>query len=1331
MTVSEFVAHLHRLGVELRAEGEQVRYSAPKDALTAALRSEMASRKTEILQFLRESNGTARPSPPPLLDAPRNRHLPLSFAQERIWFMDQFEPDNPAYNIPLAVRLVGSLNVTALERSLNEIVRRHEILRTTCSIVSGEPAQVIAPAPTLTLPVVGIRELPKGERDAQVLRLATEEARRTFDLTRGPLLRVTLFRLSEEEHVLLLTTHHFLADGWSLRVFFRELSALYKAFSTGKSSPLPELTVQYADFAQWQRQWLQGEVLAVELSYWKDKLKGAPAALELATDRPRPSVQSSQGAARPFVLTSTLSEAIRNLSRLEGVTLFMTLLAAFQTLLHRYSQQDDVVVGTAVSNRNRLEIEGLIGPFANNLVLRTDLSGNPTFRALLGRVREVAIGAYAHQHLPFERLVEELKPQRDLSRNPLFQAMFVLHQQTLEQNLDLPGLSLSMLPIEMGTTRFDLSIGMVDGRDELSGSLEYSTDLFDAGTIDRMLGHFRTLLESIAANPDQRLSDLPMLTDSERRQLLVEWNDTRKDYPKDKCIHELFEAQAERSPDAVAAVFPSTGSGHSEDKKLTYRELNRRANQLAHHLQKLGVGPEAPVSICVERSLEMVVGLLGILKAGGAYVPLDPEYPKERLAFMIEECRPPVLLTQASLLERIPLLEDSIENPKSTIQNPKVICLDADWKVIAEESDKNPLSGATAENLAYVIYTSGSTGKPKGVLITHKALVIQSIGTVKHYGLESNDRILAFASLSFDAAAEEIFPPWLSGASVVLLPEKAPTIADFLQFLEKEKLTVVDLPVAYWHEWASELPRLNRDLPRALRLVIVGNDKASPKQFAIWQREVGERVRWINAYGPTEATITTTMYEAASHRGSGELTSVPIGRPMANKQVYILGRYLEPVPVGVPGELHIGGPTLARGYLNNPELTAERFVPNPFSEEAGARLYKTGDVVRYLPDGNIEFLGRIDHQVKIRGFRIELGEIEAALKRHPAVQEAVVLAREERELPRPVGESLDGSTGQGDPEVLLHRITSLGQDRAHHLLSEIEGLPEDEVEIIPANKMLSGRNGQNRMVRRSPEFNISLELTSDTFISPPRQSQRNWIVQQALDEIADDLKHLDKISKRFVAGSERGRIQHEWRRSEAQYDESQLVIENQQVMQEWERPLMRVMAQIAAETHGDVLEVGFGMGISATHIQELGVKSHTIIECNRDVAKVFTAWKGRYPGRNITLIEGKWQEVVNRLGTYDAIFFDAYPLNEEEFVEHVINSVTFAEHFFPVAAGCLRKGGVFTYYTNEIDSFSRRHQRLLFNYFSSLTLSVVRPLSPPEDCNYWWSDSMVAVRAVK
>ncbi|MBE9190295.1 amino acid adenylation domain-containing protein [Gloeocapsopsis crepidinum LEGE 06123] len=897
--------------------------------------------------------------------------FPLSFAQQRLWFFHQLEPDSCAYNIPTAVRLTGNLNVTALSRSINELIRRHETLRTTFQIENGEAVQVIHESSKFELSIINLQFLAKTEQHNEVIKLATSEAQRPFNLVTESLLRVTLLQLGAAEHVVLFTMHHIVSDGWSTGILIKELTALYQAFSTNTPCILPKLPIQYADFAVWQRQWLQGEVLQNQLTYWKQKLGGTLPVLDLPTDRPRRAIQTDCGAIASLNLSESLSTAIKTLSQQQGVTLFMTLLAAFKLLLCRYTQQTDIIVGTPIANRNRSEIEGLIGFFVNTLVLRTDLAGNPSFRELLERVREVTLGAYTHQDLPFEQLVEELQPERDLSHNSLFQVMFIL-QNAPTETLQLPGLTLSPLAVESQTANFDLTLSMVETEQGLSGWFEYNTDLFDATRITRMIEHFQTLLTGIVANPDRRLSELPILTATEKYQILEEWNSKSLDVPQ-QCIHTLFEAQVAQTPDTVAIAT-------ALDEYLTYTQLNERANQLAHYLQALGVKPEVVVGICMERSLDLIVAVLAILKAGGAYLPLDPAYPQARRAFMLADAQVSILLTQPHLLA-------------SSHHNQ--VCLDnTTWEQIASEAKENPKIAVIPDNLAYVIYTSGSTGKSKGVMVAHRSLVNAYYAWEEAYQLHKVNCHLQMASFSFDVFAGDLVRALCSGGKLVLCPR------DFL--LEPQKL--YHLMLQQQVDCAEFVPGVLRNLIEYLeqsqqhlnwmQLLICGSDSWYINEYKKFQNFCSPETRLINSFGLTEATIDSSYFEVYTVNLSVEQL-VPIGRPFANTQIYILDNALQLVPVGVTGEIYIGGAALARGYLHQPHLTAQKFIPHIFSKKPSDRLYKTGDIGRYLPNGNIELLGRIDNQIKLRGFRIELGEIEAALRQYPEIHEAVVIVRED------------------------------------------------------------------------------------------------------------------------------------------------------------------------------------------------------------------------------------------------------------------------------------------------------------------------------------------------
>jgi len=890
---------------------------------------------------------------------------PTSFAQARMWLLDRLEPGNPAYNIARAIRVRGSLSTDALRKSLEAIVGRHESLRTIFAEIEEEPVQVLTAARSMELPTVDLSNLTEPERESCALRLARDEAQRPFDLTSGPLLRAKLLRLSADDYILLLVMHHIITDAWSMSVFFQEIGQLYEAFALGHPSPLSDPPIQYGDFVRWQRESVTGEVLEQRLDYWRRQLAGIDPVLELPADRTRPAVRTPAGATQRVVFSSTLRDRLKALGREANATLFMTLLAAFQVLLWRYTDRSDLVIGSPTAGRSEVELEHLIGFFVNTVVIRTDLSGNPTFRELLGRVREVALEAYAHQDVPFERVIETLRVPRSLSYPPLFQVMFIL-QNAPRQSFELAGLTLEELEFDSGTAKFDLTVEMAETDEGLSCGFEYSTDLLEQATVARMLGHFRVLLEGIVADPERRLSDLPLMDATEQQRLVVEWNDTAADYPRDRCIHELFEAQVERTPAAVALT--------CKDRSVTYRELNARANRLARYLRRRGVRRGMLVGICAERSIEAVEGLLGILKAGCAYVPMDPKYPPERLAFMMEDSRVPMLLTLERLIERVPR------------GISEVICLDADWDSISRESDANPDSGVTAQDLAFVIYTSGSTGRPKGVLTSHRACVNRFAWMWNEWRFAPEEVCCQRTALSFVDSVWEIFGPMLQGIrNVIIVDEELEDPERMVQILAANRVTRIVLVPSILRHLLDTVPDLRHLVPE-LKLWVTSGEPITPE--LAWRFEESfPAATLVNLFGSSEVAADVTSYVI---RNSHTLDRIPIGRPIANTQIYVLDRELNPVPIGVAGELHVGGDNVARGYLNNPELTSQKFIVDPFAGNTEARLYKTGDLGRFLPDGNLECLGRVDTQVKIRGIRIELGEIESVLCTHPSVRAAVV-----------------------------------------------------------------------------------------------------------------------------------------------------------------------------------------------------------------------------------------------------------------------------------------------------------------------------------------------------
>ncbi|HEX2191159.1 MAG TPA: amino acid adenylation domain-containing protein, partial [Longimicrobiaceae bacterium] len=888
---------------------------------------------------------------------------PLSFAQQRLWLVDRLEPGSAAYNMPFAVRLRGPLDARALRRSLAEVARRHEVLRTVFAEHGGEPVQVVRPAAAVALPLVDLRTLPEARREATAGGLAGAEALRPFDLERGPLLRSTLLRLAEEEHVLLFTLHHVAGDGWSLDVLVREVSALYAAYAAGEEPSLPELPVQYADYAVWQRERMTESALERHLEYWRERLAGAPPLLEVPTDHARAAGQSARAGSRRFTLGAETTRALRALSRREGATLFMTLLAGWQALLGRYAGQEDVVVGTPVAGRTHAELEGLIGFFVNMLALRGELRGDPTGRELLGRVREAALGAYAHQELPFERLVEELGIERSLTHAPLFQATFSLEPEGGDGGPRLGGLALEPFAAGAGIARFDLELTVWEGDEGLRGALVYRDALFEEATAGRMAEHLAVLLEALAADPGRRLSAASLLRDGERARI-EGWNAPPTGIPR-RTVHELFAEQAARAPGAVAVV--------SGGDALTYAGLQERAARLARHLAGLGVGPEDRVGLCLERGPEVVVAMLAVLQAGAAYVPLDPAHPAERLAYVAADAAVVMVVTRSELADRL-----------SRVDVPRVL-LDRDAEAIGRAPALAPEVDPHPRGLAYVIYTSGSTGRPKGVMVEHRSIV-RLVKETDYVRLDLGDAVAQVSNPAFDAATFEIWGPLLNGGTLVVIARDVSlSPREFAAELRERGVTTLFLTTALFNQVARSEPGAFA----TLREVLFGGEAVDPESVRRVLEAGPERL--LHVYGPTETT-TYASWHAVERVEPGR--TVPIGRGLANTSLHVLDGRMEPVPVGVAGELYVGGCGVARGYLGRPEPTAERFVPDPF-RGAGERLYRTGDRVRWNARGEVEFLGRMDAQVKIRGYRIEPGEIEAALLERAGVREAVVVVRED------------------------------------------------------------------------------------------------------------------------------------------------------------------------------------------------------------------------------------------------------------------------------------------------------------------------------------------------
>lgn len=916
--------------------------------------------------------------------------VPLSFAQQRIWFFHQFAPNHALYHIPLALHLAGPLDLAPLRQTLLHLVQRHESLRTLFRVCEGQPEQHIisvSSIPDVSLTTVGLSHVADTEREAVLHQRITDEIHRTFNLTTELPFRVTLFRLGGQEHVILFVLHHIVADEWSLGVLRHEFSLLYAACAAGRSPTLPPLPLQYGDVALWQQAHLgepgsdgntRDKTGADQIRSWLEKLDGMPPALELPISRPRPPLPSYQGARQFLSLSPQLTAALKAHSRQQSATLFMMLLAAFQVLLVRYTGQEDCVVGTPVANRPRTELEGIIGCFINMLVLRNDLSGNPTFAEVLQRVRTTTLEGYRHQEVPFERIVAELQPERDLSRHPLVQVVFALQTTPTPPTTDIAGLRQTPLDIHPGTVRFDLEVQLWDTGEQLEGFIDYSTDLFEEISIARLARHFTTLLEGVASDPTQPIARLPLVSEEERQIIRHEWNATAADYPHDACLHQLFEQQAAATPHAIAVI--------AGQRSIRYGELNQRANQLAHYLHRLGVEPGTTVGVCVGRSLDLVIGLLGILKAGGTYVPLDPAYPTERLAYMLDHSQAPVLLTQTERLERCP-----------AVGTGRVVCLDTEWDTIARMDTQNPISRASPDTLAYIIYTSGSTGKPKGVMIPHRGAVNTIHDVNSRFRVSPQDCVLALSSFSFDLSVYDCFGTLAAGATLVLPdPDAAGDPSHWAHLVAQHRVSIwnsVPTLMKLLLDYAESHPDVSL---ASLRLALLSGDWI-PLPLPERLKQMVNGIQVVSLGGATEGSIWSILYPI--ERTDPTWSSIPYGRPMANQQVFVFNTALEPCPVLVPGELYIGGVGVARGYWCDPQKTAASFIPHP---QTGEWLYRTGDMGRYLPDGTIEFLGRRDQQVKIRGFRIELGEIEATLLRHPAVRDAVLLARDD--TPGPPGD---------------------------------------------------------------------------------------------------------------------------------------------------------------------------------------------------------------------------------------------------------------------------------------------------------------------------------------
>jgi amino acid adenylation domain-containing protein len=1212
-----------------------------------SLAQRLANLSPEKRRLLERLTAPARIVPSTAIEAP------ASFEQERMWFLQQLEPLDSSYHLHMQLPLPATLDVAALQHAWQYLVQRHESLRTHFVERDGLPTQVIDPSAFAGIAVTDLSRLDSGPRRVEAARIARQQAETPFDLATGPLFRVALLRLPEQ-WVQLLTIHHIISDGWSIDVLMHELDIACAAFARRVGVPLPPLPVQFKDFARWQRSALDSARLDELLSFWTGYLHGAPT-LQLPTDRPRAETFSHRAGVRSHLLAPALRTQLDELARREGTTLFQVFLAAFAVLLHRCTGQCDLVFGTPVAHRDTPEVEGLIGFFLNIILLRVRLSSGQGFRQVLAETRASSVDAYGAQQLPFARLVQHLQPERDLRRNPLYQAtiQFLRSRHGSARTRAV----LDEIGYESAQTNVDLALDLFEGGEGLLSRFEYSLDRFDDATIDRLLDQWERVLQAVVSAPDTPIGRLLLTTPHEHRLLIEEW------------------AGVAEVPTA-GWVFRGEGrqvAVYSERGTLDRSELDALCGRLAAVLMARGAVVGSIVALVLADPLETLIAILAAWRAGAAYVHIDPALPTERIAMLLDTVQPAVVLDAAP-----------------------------GWRQAMQTAE--PASAPSTmppDRAAAVIFTSGSTGAPKGVLIEHGALAQQAAWLRSALGVTSRDVVLQKYSFSFDAALSELLAGLACEATLVVAPDHGRDAERLVEQIVRHGVTLLDVVPS---QLAVLLDQPGFAQCVSLRCVVAGGERLPAALVERLARTLPE-IQLVNAYGPTEATITACAWfrPPASTQVPSEpaLTDPPIGRPIGGNTAYVLDAAMQPVPVGMQGQLYLGGSGLARGYLRDDELTRQRFLPNPFSP---GRLYATGDRVRFRCGRQLEYLGRLDQQIKLRGYRIEPEEIERALSVHPAVREAC---------------------------VALMPLPALPADEALRLQWRLEQLSPPEADFLYRFETDTDRIRSKTMWRKTPDFDLYLDIQTPTFLNTPLSSQRNWLLRRTLDEAVDDLQSLQRLEHRCVPGAARPAMVSDLSERPARYSAQQLLIDGQQVMQAWEAPLMRALAQAVAGARGDVAEIGFGMGISAGFVQALRPRSHTIVECHPDVLAALQRWRAGHVDADIRVAACRWQDWDVAPECFDGVLFDTYPTSEDEYTAEVTTAPTFAASFFATARRLLRPGGVFTYYTNEIDSLSRRHQRLLLEHFSSFSVSVTRELRPPPDCQYWWADSMVVVAAVK
>ena len=1173
----------------------------------------------------------------------------ISAIQEPIWLTQQLYPKSSLYNVGGYACIEGPLKETILIKSIKQILDNTDAI--TIGYYAFNETPLEKNKEFILYDITTLDFSADSNPIQSCLTWMQKDIQEAFNVNQN-LLKVRILKAAKDKYYWYVKVHHLVFDGYAMSLFFNTVSTLYSSRTNNKKQIYLALC-KYADFIEDEENYKHSNTYKLDKAFWIDKLKDIPENKGFQTCLQSTNTESFISKRKEITISRTLYEQIENFCKEYHCTAFHYFIAVLCTLNKLYNNED-IAIGIPVFNRSNNSYKNTLGTFVNMLAFGISFADNISFIELLQQVKKELKQRYRHQHFPLYDALKELD-----KKGNMYNVSFSYQKNIYQPKLGNANVSIHYL--HNNEQQDDLAFNLLEysSTEDLIIAIDYKEDAFTEQVVDGLTHHYYTLIQQLYTTPQKIIKEIEYLSKAEKHQLLVEFNDTAVDYPKDKTIVDVFEEQVRRTPNNIAIVF--------EEKELTYKELNEQANQLAHYLRKnYKIKPDDLIGIQLKRSEWMIITILGVLKSGGACVPIDPEYPKERTNYIIDDSKCKLVIDEKELTKY-----KKEENKYGT---------------------KNLKSIAKSTDLAYVIYTSGSTGQPKGVTVEHASLIDKIITESKLLDINQSTKTCLVTNSTFDVSLLEIFLPITNGGCITI-PSRDVILSakSIIDFLELNKVALLQGALTFIYHLLSSLKVSSFSKLESLKCVCIGGESLSTKLVEELQKALLLTII-NNHYGPTETTIDAIV---ASNINNFSINN--IGKPLPNTKVYILNENNHLLPIGVMGEICISGPSLSKGYLNQPKLTKEKFISNPFNKKE--RIYKTGDLGRWLPDGSIEFICRKDDQVKIRGYRIELGEIETILKTHPSINEAVVLFN-------------DISLDFIDYEI----------DTAAYDTKQIDAF-------------LSIQKDKNASIflqlLNKNQFDVKLTIHNNTFIKTPQENQHNWIISRFVDELKEDLLHLGKLTDCFVEGSARETIVQEWEKSEAKYSEEELIIEGQQVMQTWERPLMKRMADIATESHGDVLEIGFGMGKSASYMLERGVKSYTLIECNEDVIEKFNAWRKQYPNIPTKLVKGKWQEVDEQLGMYDAIFFDTYPLDEEEFVDHVINNITFAEHFFPTAYKHLRTGGIFTYYTNEIDSFSSRHQRLVFNYFDSFALSVVSPLHPPVDCNYWWADSMVAIKAVK